>query len=251
LDIIPCLGQPCAALCRDYPQEFKNVPAGTLVTLADLRYRTGFDSNYLDEQGRKALIMPVLGDSDGTKGREGSGAFHRSADALRCRAKDFVLRVYDTGEEQAREAFRDAATTFQKYLTTVDGNVVSDAHTRYTKHFDDVVTILQTLQFGAGLGLPSAPGAPWPLKRSWDGNGAMLVYAVSRRAQATGGKPTVTDEEFLQIQRVAHYGADTIEAVLTKPNIWTTKAAAADAISKAHRWWTSLAELTETLGTPR
>jgi hypothetical protein len=244
LDIIPCLGQPCAALCRDYPQEFKTMPAGTLGTLADLLYRTGYDSDFLDEQGRKALIMPILGDSDGYKRREGSGPFQRSADALRSRAKDFVQRVFTTGEDQLRDAFRDAVTTFQKYLTTVDGNVVADADTRYKKHFDDVVAILQTPQFGAGLGLPPAPAAPWPLRRSFDGDGAMLVRAVSKRAEATSGKPIVTDEEFLQIQRVASYGAETIEAVLTQANILTNKAAADNAISLAYRWWTSIAELT-------
>jgi hypothetical protein len=258
LDIIPCLGQPCAALCRDYPQEFKNVPAATLGTLADLLYRTGYDSTYLDEQGRKALIVPVLGNSDGYKGREGAGPFQRSADALRSRAKDFVQRVFTTGEEQLREAFRDAVTSFQKYLTTVDGNVLTDANTRHKKHFDDVVAILQTPQFGAGLGLPPAPGTPWPLGKSGvapnvDGDGAMLVRAVSRRAQATGGKPIVTDEEFMQMQRVAFYGAETIEAVLTNAKILTAKEKKEtdDAISLTYRWWTAIAELTETVGTPR
>ena len=248
LDIIPCLGQACAALCRDYPQEFKKVPAGTLATLADLRYRTGYDSNYLDEQARKALLMPVLGDSDGAKGSERLGPFHKSADALRSRAKDFVQRVYDTGEEQLRDAFRDAATGFRKYLTTVDGNVVADANERQQKHFDDVVRIMQTAEFAAGLGLPPAPPAPWPLGRSWDGDGAMLVYAVSRRALASEGKSVVTDEEFLQIQRIASYGAETSEIVLTNDQIWTDNREADNAISLAYRWWTSIAELTGTPG---
>jgi hypothetical protein len=253
LDIIPCLGQPCGVLCRDYPQEFKNVPVATLVTLADLLYRTGHDSTYLDEQGRKALIMPVLGDSDGYKGREGSGPFQRSAEALRSRAKDFVQRVFTTGEDQLRDAFRDAVISFQKYLTTVDGNVLNDANTRYKKHFDDVVTILQTKDFGAGLGLPPAPsGAPrtWPLGNDVDGDGAMLVHAVSRRAQGTAGKPIVTDEEFMQMQRIAFYGAETIQAVLTDAKILTDKDpkvsndAADGAISLTYRWWTAIAELT-------
>ena len=161
LDVIPHLGQQCAALCRDYPQEFKSVPPATLVTLADLRYRTGFDSNYLDDQGRKALLMPVLGDSDGARSSERSGAFHRSAGALRSRAKDFVQRVFTTGEDQLRDAFRDAATTFQSYLTTVNGTVVADASLRLTKHFDDVVAILKTPQFAAGLGSPV--GTPIPV----------------------------------------------------------------------------------------
>jgi hypothetical protein len=243
LDIIPSLGQPCAALCRDYPQEFKNVPTATLGTLADLRYRTGYDSNYLDEQSRKALLMPVLGESDGVKGGNRSDGFHRSADALRGRAKDFVQRVFTTGEAQLRNAFRDAATTFQRYLTTVDGNVVADADVRLRKHFDDVVAILQTTQFAAGLGLPAAAGAPWPLNQTWDGDGAMLVQAVTKRAQASGGTPIVTDEEFLQIQRIASYGAETIEAVLTVPAIWTTDTTTDAAIDQAYRWWTAITEL--------
>ena len=250
MDIIPSLGQPCAALCRDYPHEFKNVPATTLATLADLLYRTGYDSSYLDEQGRKALLMPVLGDSDGCKGGERSGVFHRSADALRCRAKDFVQRVFTTGEAQLRNAFRDAATTFESYLRTVDGNVVADANVRLTRHFDDVVTILRRREFAAGLGLPSAPAAPWPLNRTWDGNGAMLVFAVTKRAQASGGTPIVTDEEFLQIQRIATFGAETIEAVLTVPAIGTVDATTDMVIDQAYRWGRAIAELTGTPDVP-
>lgn len=250
LDIIPCLGQPCAELCRDYPQEFKNVPAATLATLADLLYRTGYDSSYLDEQGRKALLMSVLGDSDGCKEGARSGVFHRSADALRCRANDFVNRVFTTGEAQLRNAFRDAATTFQSYLRTVDGNVVADANVRLTKHFDDVAAILQTPQFAHGLGLPPAPAAPWPLSRAWDGDGAMLVDAVTKRAQASGGKPIVTHEEFLQIQRIATYGAETIQAVLTDPAIFTINTTTDTLIDQAHRWSTAIAELTRTPDVP-
>jgi hypothetical protein len=248
LDIIPCLGQGCATLCRDYPQEFKSVPVDTLIVLAELLYRTGYDSNYLDEQARKALLMPVLGDSDGAKAGERSGPFHRSAKALRSRAKDFAWRVYDTGEEQLREAFRDAATGFKKYLTTVDGNVVADAHLRLRNHFDNVVRIMQTAEFAAGLGLPAAPGLPWPLKRSWDGDGAMLVYAITRRALVSEEKAVVTDEEFLQIQRIASYGAETIEVILTNDEIFDDNEEADKAISLAYRWWTSIAELTGTPG---
>jgi hypothetical protein len=266
LDIIPCLGQPCATLCRDYPHEFKTVPDPTLDTLADLLYRTGYDSKYLDEQGRKALLMPVLGDSDGAMGGERSGAFHQSADALRCRAKDFVHRVFTTGEDQLREAFRDAATSFQNYLTAVDGTVVFNADKRLTVHFNEVVSVLQEPQFANGLGLPSAPASPpapgvgWPLggtplsgmpiNKNWHGDGAMLVYAVTKRAQASAGTPVVTDVQFLQMQRIATYGAHTIEAVLNVPTIWTDNLITNEAISLAYRWWTSIAELTGESVTP-
>jgi hypothetical protein len=78
----------------------------------------------------------------------------------------------------------------------------------------------------------------------------MLVYAVTKRAQASGGTPIVTDEEFLQIQRIATYGAETIEAVLTVPAIWTTDATTDTVIDQAYRWGTAIAELAGTPGVP-
>jgi hypothetical protein len=251
LDVIPGLGQTCAVLCRDHPQEFKNVPAKTLLTLGDLQYRTGFDSTYLDDAGRRALVMPVLGESDGTKTRERSGPFHQSADALRNRAKDFVQRpVYSTGQGQLRDAFRDAATTFQQYLTTVNGNVVDDATLRLGTHFNVVIGILQTKDFANGLGLPPAPAAPpnWPLIPAWDGDGAHLVQAITERAKMpTGGMP-IKETEFSQIQRIAFYGAATITATLTDAAIWTTDANTDAAITLAYRWGTAIVELTGPLG---
>lgn len=252
LDVIPSLGQLCAALCRDHPQEFKRMPLTGLAVLADLQYSTGFGSTYLDDQGRRALIAPLLGDSEGTKVQDRAGAFYRSAAALRARAKDFVQRVATTGEAQLRLAFQDAATTFQKYLTTVDGNVVTDARVRYAKHFDAVVEVLRTTEFASGLGLPPAPSSGWPLDKKWDGDGAMLVHAVTRRAQAATGRPVVTDEEFLQVQRIAAYGAETIDAVLTNAKIYTDAKVADAAIGTAYRWWTAITESTGTHGpTPR
>ena len=156
----------------------------------------------------------------------------------------FRAESVHTGEQQLLDAFRDAATSFRNYLTAVDGNVVADANIRLTGHFGDVVAILQALQFAAGLGLPPAPGAAWPLNRAWDGDGAMLVYAITKRAQASGGQPIVTDVEFLQTQRIATYGAETIEAVLNVPAILSNDDITKEAISLVYRWWTSIAEFT-------
>jgi len=243
LDVVTCLGRTCAALFQDHPLEFKRVPPGIAVSLAELRYRTGFDETYLDDQQRMALAGPILGDSDGYGQHASSSVFHRSASAVRERAKDFVLRVYTTGEREARDAFRDAATTFQLYLTTVNGNVLADANARLAKHFDVVVSILRTNEFAAGLGVPPAPQAPWPLDLSPDGNGAFLVHTVARRISGETSAPiAVSDEEFLQAQRVASYGAVTIDRILQDKRIWVDDTAADEAISLAYRWCTSLKE---------
>ena len=81
----------------------------------------------------------------------------------------------------------------------------------------------------------------------------MLVQAICRRDKEISGGQIITDERFLQIQRIATYGARTIEAVLTDPVILTGPATqnADDAITLAYRWFTAIAEFTGTATTIR
>jgi hypothetical protein len=243
LDIVTSLGRPCALILQDHPQEFRLVPQSIVKSLATFRYQTGYDAGVLSDNQRLALVSPLLGASDGAAQPNRSGAFHHAATAVRERARDFVQRVFDTGEAQLRDAFRDALSTLQKYLTSVSGAVYDDANRRVSTQFELVVAVLQTQQYAAGVGLPPAPKSPWPLNLAIDGNGAFLVHVIAERAGPDSGVPfTPTDEEFLQIQRIASYGAATIDRVLTDPSILTNADTANDAIGLAYRWWTSICE---------
>jgi hypothetical protein len=241
LDVIPDLGVAAGVVFARHPQQFKNVVQATADSLALLRYRTGYDDQHLDANQRSELCTPLLGASDGTRHAEAAAAFHQAAAGLRQAAVDFVQRSFDSGEEQLRNAFRDAAKSFHGYLSGVEGAVAESAVRRLVTHFDQIVTVLRDQRFSGGLGLPPAPSAPWPRFGDLDGDGAALVEALDREASEAGltTRTPLDQAEFMAIQRIADQGAASIDAILADPTL-DSDAAADAAINGAYRWWTAI-----------
>jgi hypothetical protein len=241
LDVVTDLGVVCGYVFAANAQQFKNVSAGTADTMALLRYRTGNDQVHLDAGQRSDVCAPLLGASDGTRHADVTSAFHQAAAALRQAAVDFVQRSFDTGERQLRNAFRDAVKTFFAYLSGVEGAVVDSAVRRLETHFDEVVSVLRDAQFSGGVGLPPAPGEPWPRFGVLSGDGAALVADLDRRAVEAEltNRSAIDQAEFMAVQRIADQGAATIDAVIADPTMDTDEAADT-VINGAYRWWTAI-----------
>ena len=175
----------CGSTFAGHAQQFKNVSIATADSLALLRYRTGYDDQHLDANQRSDLCAPLLGASDG-KSHDDAAAFHQAALAVRKAAANFVQRTFDSGEQQLRNTFRDAAKSFGAHLSAVEGAVAASAVRRLGTHFDEVVTVLRDQQFSGGLGLPPAPGTPWPRFGDLKGDGAALVEALDCKASEAG-----------------------------------------------------------------
>lgn len=241
LEVVFDLGLACGAVVAGRPQQFKNLSTGSADTVATLQYRTGNDEGHLDAEERAAVCTPLLGASDGTRHDDENAAFHQAAAALRQSAADFVGRSFDTGEQQLRNAFRDASRTFGAYLNGIEGAVADSAVRRLGPHFVEVVSVLRDASFSGGLGLPPAPGDPWPRFGDLSGDGAALVQTLDQEASTAGltTRPPLDDAEFLAIQRIADQGAASIDAVVADPGF--PKDADADAaINVVYRWWTAL-----------
>jgi hypothetical protein len=240
LDVISDLGVAAGVVFAGHPQQFKNVGQATADSLALLRYRTGYDDQHLDASQRSELCTPLLGASDGTR-HDDAAAFHQAAAGLRQAAVDFVQRSFDSGEEQLRNAFRDAAKSFHGYLSGIEGAVAESAVRRLSTHFDEVAAVLRDQRFSGGLGLPPAPSAPWPRFGDLDGDGAALVEALDREASQAGltTRTPLDQAEFMAIQRIADQGAASIDAILADPTLDSDTAADA-AINGAYRWWTAI-----------
>ncbi len=241
LDNLSDLGSTCGAIFEANPQQFKGVSAELADKLAVLRYRTGYSEEHLSAAQRQALVVPLLGASDGTRHTDETSAFHVAARALRKAAVDFVQRSFDTGERQLRNAFRDAAKSFHAHLRILEGAVTASAVRRLQVHLTTTVGVLRESQFTGGLGLPPAPGNPWPLGGVLDGDGAALVEELERRSVAMGliSRDPIDAAGFIATQRIAVAGADTIAGIFKDPDM-TDDAAADAAINVAYRWWTAI-----------
>ena len=241
LEIIPGLGTIMAKTFETNPKQFKNVPPDISATLARLHYRTGHDEYYLESGQRQNLVGPLLGTSDGIRDAERSAPFHQAAIGLRQAAVDFVQRSFDTGERQLRNAFRDAAKTLYAYLTNVEGAVANNALGPLDTHFADVVSVLGNAEYCGGRQLPPAPSGAWPRSGDFDGDGAALVEELSQRAIADALSTSVWTSvaQFIAVQRVADYGAATLDEVLLDPQMDGDERAD-EVINLAYRWWTAI-----------
>lgn len=112
LDVVTDVGVVCGAVFAAHAQQFKNVGTATADSVAALRYTTGNDDRHLDATQRSDVCDPLIGASDGTRHDSTGSAFHGAAEGVRRAAVDFVQRSFDSGEAQLRNAFRDAARSF-------------------------------------------------------------------------------------------------------------------------------------------
>jgi hypothetical protein len=241
LDIVPAIGFQAAEIFETNPKQFKRVPPSVADVLARLHYQTGHNESYLSISQRVRLVGPLLGESDGTDHSDETSKFHKAATGLRKAAVDYVQRSFDTGERQLRNAFRDAAKTMYAYLTILEGGVTTSALGRLSTHFGDVVTVLQNVEYCSGLGLPPAPTGRWPRFGIVDGDGAAVVAELARRAipDESTTVAQIDVEKFLAIQRVADYGAASLDEILVDPAM-EDDARADETINIVYRWWTAL-----------
>jgi len=241
LDILPALGVRLADVFETNPKQFKRVTPKVSDTLARLHYRTGCDESYLNASQRLGLIMPLLGESDGAQHSDETSTFHQASMGLRKAAVDYVQRSFDTGERQLRNAFRDAAKAMYAYLTTLEGSVTTNALARIYVHFGDVAGVLKSEEYCSGLGLPPAPTDGWPRFGVVDGDGAALIAELTHRAitAETTSVPAVGVTRFVAMQRVADYGAASLDEVLLDP-VMADDDRANEVINVVYRWWTAL-----------
>lgn len=251
LDIVPTLGRQAAKTFEGNPKQFKRVPPDIAERLSRLHYRTGYGESYLDKAQRLELIKPLLGHSDGMVHDDNTSRFHAAAAGLRQAAVDYVQRSFDTGERQLRNAFRDAAKTMYAYLTVIDGAVTTNAGERLRNHFDEMVTVLRNSEFCGGLGLPPAPPGDWPRFGTVDGDGAALIAELSERlvADEQGAPETMGVSAFVAVQRVANYGATSLDHVLRDPSM-DDDGQANEVINVVYRWWTALRDFRKEFGNP-
>jgi hypothetical protein len=241
LDVVTDLGAACGTVFASHPQQFKKVGQATADTIARLRFRTGNDESHLDANQRSDLCTPLLGASDGSRHDDTASAFHQAAAGVQQAAVEFVQQSFDSGEQQLRNAFRDAAKTFRAYLTGVEGAAAESAVRRVGAHLDEVVTVLGDQQFSGGLGLPPAPSAPWPRFGDLNGDGATLVETLDHQASENGlsAHEPIDEADFVAIQRIADQGAASIDTIFADATL-AKDADADNAINGAYRWWTAI-----------
>jgi len=246
---LDCVIEAAAAIANDYPKRYRQyraVAVDMANILANIRSRTGFDPEWPNTAQRASIMTPLLGQSDAKPSAGATSSFRAGAAALRSAAIAYSERVYDTGEPMLRLAFVNTARHFQAYLTTLSGSVVDRARQDTEPLFALSSVILRDASVTQAFGLPPGPEG-WPLPDRIEkpgaylsGDGACLIEEVFRLLQPGAG--SVTQQQFLALQRAAVAGGRTIQLILERQH-----EAAVDrlreVIGDAYTWAAALRDL--------
>ena len=223
---LDCVVEAVQAIALDFvkrPRQYREVPRkdpgntseiDVAAILSNFWFLSGTDPGFPDVAKRQMIFVPLLGPSDGQPGEHGS-QFHMITAALRERARAFTERQVETGVENLRRAFVDEAITVQSYLSTLEDNSVVNIGDRQTGSiFEAARQVLLNTQVAFVFGRPPAPASEvnWPLEGSFDQNGARLIEEVTKALETSMG--LTSQSQFIIMQRIAHFGANTIRDVL-------------------------------------
>jgi hypothetical protein len=233
------------AVAHDFPRRprhYRDVPAGVdgvVRVLSSLRARMGTDPDWPNASQRAISLEALVGPSDSRPGPDHSlSPFHQAANSVRESATAFSERVHDTGEAMLRQAFRDAVTALNSHLSTLLGSVLDETLRQVREVGDQAIRVLQAESVARAFGVSAALDAGWPLSDGRDGEGAVLVEEISRTLP--GATSQLTAQRFSNLQRVAYYGALTLQGVQAQADLDDHEREEDELIGWAYSWETAL-----------
>lgn len=211
------------------PRHYRAVPENVAGILDGFRIQTGSDPEWLSAAQRARLFAPLFG-----------AAF--CASSIDLRTASLALAEPASGRNPGLpEGVRDAAAALRGYLKSLEGRGVSDADRETGGVFRKAVEVLRNEAVAGVFGLPAAPGGSWPLDGALSAeaaaaDGAYLLEEIQRALDLSFIRPPLTQQRFVVLQRVAHYGALTIAGALDGGDGWDSLDQGHALVRNAYGW---------------
>jgi hypothetical protein len=230
LDPIIQVAQAIALDSVRRPSQYRALPEKLAVILQDLRVRTGSQPEWPGSAQRAQVFASLFGETFRTLGLD-----------LRSAGRTFAECAAGANLELLEDRVRDAAVGFRGYLRGLEGRAVAVADGETGPVFRSAVEVLQAEAVAGVFGLPPAPGGDWPLDDATgtdtgSPDAAFLIEAVQRTAGSSAQGLLLTQHLLLLLQRLAHYGAMTIGAVLKDAASWNAKDGVQKLARVAYGW---------------
>lgn len=232
--VLDPLVEVARAVSHDFvqrPRQYRAVPENVAAVLDGFRTRTGCDPEWPSAEQRAALFAPVFG-----------AAFHGAGAQLRRAAAAFAECCGEGKPEPLEDRVREAAAAFRGYLRSVEGRSLSAADRDTSAAFRSAIEVFRNKDVAGAFGLPPAPGDTWPVEpvSEADTASADAVYLIEEIQRSLVLSAAVTAQQFLLLQRVAHYGGLTIAGVLGDPASWKNADWIRTLVRDAHGWESAL-----------
>jgi hypothetical protein len=242
---LDCIIEAVQAVAFDFvdrPRHYGRVPDDVAAVLERFRSQNGHRPDWPDLTQRTAVFSALLGPSDAAPSGDRTGQFHMASAAVRSAASAFAERAYDTGLTMLRQRFRDGLITLRAYLASLSGQVVTVGDQQTQATFARACAVLANTEVAAVFGLAPAANQGWPLEGTFNGDGAYLIEEITRVLQpASIG--SLSERQFLVLQRVAAYGRSTIAGALDASKGWDKDDRIDAVIQSAYSWMAALRDL--------
>jgi hypothetical protein len=206
-------------------------------TIVDLRMAWGTDPRFPNTAQRQAMLLPLLGRSDGLPpdASTGSAPFYLARKKFVDACVAFSERAVDTGIAMLLERVRSALVPLRTQLEALNGQSQRLTTQQILSLSDTVIGILRAPSVAQVFSVSPADDR-WPFG-STDPNGAKLVENTGARLPLLP-ECKLSYTKFILLQRVAQEGARTLPLALTTDP--TSDTALLALITQGYTWGTSL-----------
>ena len=214
-------------------------------SVADFRVAYGTDRHFQNTAQRQAMMLPLLGRSDGLKPDAGAAAsaFYQGRKKFFDACTAFAERAVDTGVDALEQRVRSALVTFQTPLNMLNGRSFRLTSKLLGKMFEQSVAVLRSRGVAKTFG-QDPPGDDWPVAPATfeaisDANGAKVVEGVGMLS----GIPAdyrLSSARFILLQKVAQEGGKALPVILSTDSVNAESDVLAKVIAQGYAWATSL-----------
>jgi len=189
------------------PRQYRAVPENIAEILEEFRIRTGSNPAWLSAQQRALVLGAIFGRT-----------FQSSSTAVRAASVAFSDRGAEKSADSSQPVSQEAAV-FRSWLKGVQGRAIFMADKETGHAFRSAIEVIKSKEVAGVFGLPPVTEDHWPLIEPGKENvdsfaGANLIIEIWRRLGVASARSIVTPYRFMALQRIAYYGALTIEGVL-------------------------------------
>jgi hypothetical protein len=213
--------------------------------ISDFRVAYGTHKQFQNTVERQAMLMPILGRSDGLKpdATVSAASFHMARKKFLDACVAYSERAVDTGLAMLEDRVRSALVPFQAHFLGVKGIATSTAGRCLSDVFTFASEILKAHGVTRVFGQDSAH-IQWPLE-STDPNGAKLVDAIGC-ALPLAPEYKFTYTRFVLLQRLAQEGIRALTLVLNSDSN-ASSGDLAKLITQGYAWGSSLRDFQQSL----
>jgi hypothetical protein len=206
--------------------------------LVTLRMSYGTAPHFPNATQRQAMMMPILGPSDGLRrGASSQSSFRIARRNLLDACAAFAEQASDIEESILEDRIRSCAGTLRAHFQGIRGKSFRLSAQQINALFEVALRILKTSGITKVFGIEHIE-PEWPFN-SMEPNGAKFVESVGIALSLTGNcKLTFTD--FLSLQLIAREGSQAIHALLSVDPLSGKELKAL--IRRGYTWGASLRE---------